>query len=738
MKLIKIQVNNYRMLKNIDLDLEENLSLVIGKNNCGKTSLLSVLDKFIGGQSSSNSFYYDDFNIDFKTLLFKAVEEGGNSWNTILPQGIEMYLYVQYDEKDNLTNIRPLMLDLDPDNNVVILKFEYTIEKSALLSLIDSFSSYYSRFKTNPDCKLGKSECFENFMKTKHRRYFQISKKAILYDVVHKKASDKDYKILDGASLDLSKIICFKYINARRDTVNKDNDETLSSLSGRYYEKTKPDGENPTIQKFEDALLDTDVSLTDIYQDLFKSVIKKVKKFGGIRENETVVKIISTLSQQQLLKGNTTVVYEADNHQLPESYNGLGYLNLISIIIEIETLLSEFRNDKDISTTPADINLLFIEEPEAHTHPQMQYVFIKNIKSLLKEGASGTDGKKKINLQTIITTHSSHIVSECDFDDIKYFQRISQTSIVSKNLKELELKYKDEDDPQDSHFKFLKQYLTLNYSEIFFADKAILFEGETERILLPAMMKKIDEEEPDPKEVPLLSQNISLIAAGAHSQIFDQFLSFIDIKTLIITDIDSGKKEIKADKNGTDRTLSFACPVSEGTITTNEALKHYYQLPLLEYKKGTQLQFFTSMLLEDKVLRGELKYDETSRKEKVIWSTNPEGKLMLVFQTSEETSYYPRSFEDAFFQINRDFIIENQATFVSLKHIDRFSELVANSTYRFSPYDLAESCVSSKASFALDVLLNSRRKDKCSYFNWRIPLYIKEGLLWLRKNPEMK
>ena len=55
----------------------------------------------------------------------------------------------------------------------------------------------------------------------------------------------------------------------------------------------------------------TDKALSGVYDGLFEKVIKKVKKFGGIRENETVVKIISTLSQQQLLKGNTTVVYES-------------------------------------------------------------------------------------------------------------------------------------------------------------------------------------------------------------------------------------------------------------------------------------------------------------------------------------------------------------------------------------------------------------------------------------------
>jgi len=728
MRLTKVQVNNFRMLKELDLDLEENLSLVIGKNNCGKTSLISVLDKFIGGKSSSNNFTYDDFNSSFKTTLFKIIEDDGVSWEDIQSKGIELYLFIRYDETDNFFNIRPLFFDLDPDNNMVILKFEYTIESDRLMSLIEAFNNYYSRFKVNPECK--KSECFDYFIKDRHRRYFQIYKKAIRYDMAHNTASDGEYKLFDATSpLDVSKILSFKYIGARRDTENKDNDGTLSSLSGKYYEKTKPNEESPTIQKFEDALLETDISLTEIYQGLFDNVIKKVKKFGGIRENETIVKFISTLSQQQLLKGNTTVVYEADNYQLPENYNGLGYLNLISMIIEIETLLSEFRNDKDSAAITTDINLLFVEEPEAHTHPQMQYVFIKNIKSLLQEGASGADGKKRIDLQTVITTHSSHIVAECDFDDIKYFQRVTPSSVISKNLKDLEIEYKNERVTQNNHYKFLKQYLTLNYAEIFFADKAILYEGETERILLPAMMRKIDEEEDDEKQAPLLSQNITLIESGAYSHIFDKFLSFIGIKTLIITDIDSGKQVKKIDKNNVERTVIEACPVDEGTLTTNGALKYYYyEVSLTQCKDRTQLAFFTDMQEKDKVL---LKMDGK-------WVANPEGNLMLIFQTKGADDYYPRSFEDAFFQINRLFIINNLDKFISLKKKCKVGRKAEEGKYQFDPYDLAKDCIDSKASFALDVLLNSEKNGKCSYSNWETPSYIKEGLLWLRNDSEEK
>lgn len=40
MHISKITVRNYRLLKDFSVDLEENLSLIVGKNNSGKTSLL--------------------------------------------------------------------------------------------------------------------------------------------------------------------------------------------------------------------------------------------------------------------------------------------------------------------------------------------------------------------------------------------------------------------------------------------------------------------------------------------------------------------------------------------------------------------------------------------------------------------------------------------------------------------------------------------------------------------------
>jgi len=42
MKIKQIQIENFRLLKNTIIDLEKDVSIVLGKNNSGKTSFLSI------------------------------------------------------------------------------------------------------------------------------------------------------------------------------------------------------------------------------------------------------------------------------------------------------------------------------------------------------------------------------------------------------------------------------------------------------------------------------------------------------------------------------------------------------------------------------------------------------------------------------------------------------------------------------------------------------------------------
>lgn len=696
MKVFKIKIENYRLLKSFSVDLEKDLSLVIGKNNTGKTSILSILDKFLS-HSDRNKFSFDDFNIDFKKELKAKIEaEEAILEGDYKGLGIRLRLFIEYTETDNLSNVSRVMMDLDPDNNVIVLDFEYSIDFTKYSRIRKEYREFEA--KENEKKKTKQNYSIRNaydFLRLHQADYFRINKRSLAYDPATKQASEDLSIDLDTEKISITDIINFKYISAKRDVANKEVDKTLSGQTSRIYRRTEAsDEQSKAVEDFKDKLSETDTHLSGIYKTLFDGIVKKVRDFGGVKINESEIEIISTLQHRELLEGNTTVVYkhDADNH-LPEHYNGLGYMNLISMIFEIEILVNEFKREKD--KKPADINLLFIEEPEAHTHPQMQYVFIKNIKKLLTEGIKREDGEHR-DLQYIISTHSACIVADSDFDGIKYLKRENGSGVIAKNLKDLKNEYTVE----TKQYQFLKQYLTISRAEIFFADKAILIEGDTERILIPTLMRKVDKEEENKyaasgeqdEHLPLLSQNISVIEVGAYSQIFERFIDFLGVKALVITDLDAvdgdGKK----------------CEVAVGVDYSNEAIKFFFNSPSLNDLKG----FTFSSKLFNKVGG--------------IWKNQADGKLSIVYQT-EEIGYNARSFEDAFIHINKDYVNDNKDSFRGLQNKVHFEN-------GLGAYELAEKCIKKKTHFALDILYHSNEKLS----NWTIPAYIKEGLLWLKKD----
>ncbi len=734
MHISKIDIFNYRLLRQTSVSCEKDLSLIIGKNNCGKTSFLSVLSKCVGNKSEVGNFDFNDFSTSFQKRLFSVIK-GKSSFKEDELTGIRVDFYIEYNDNDDLTNISKLMLDLEPKNTTVILRFEYVV-KSKLQKLIDEFAKY-EKDRSN----LTSEMAFDKFIKKNHKKFFEFMRYSVLYDYRAGKIDNTTFKLFDNKDIDLSRIISFDFVSARRNVSNS-TDLELSALASSYYEKSKNKEEsNATALNFEKKIDETDKAFDDIYLETFKNLMDKLSQFGGMKKNENVVKVISQIQMSRLLKDNTTVVYDDQSNFLPENYNGLGYLNLFSIIMKIETLMSDFRKDNKSDEQPADINLLFIEEPEAHTHPQMQYVFVKNIKNLLEAGKKINDAGETLNLQTFMTTHSSHIVAESDFDDIKYFVKEScgdGFNVISKNLKDLRTLYQKEKGEDNNHFKFLKQYLTLNRSEVFFADKIILIEGETERILLPAMIKKIDND--NDYEIPLMSQNISVIEVGNYSEVYSSFIKFIGTKTLIITDIDTYK--LKNNKDGAAKKTVTPCRVVEGKYTSNSALKFYLKDQLTN-KKGSQKDILINLTLEDKIISACEICNKKSGENELIWKADKDGKVLIVYQTNEVNDegvcYNARSFEDAFFHINRRLFTgwDEDDEKKAEKCAEKFQGL-KNTEFLFDgtkdSFDLAEKCVNKKPSLAMDILLNSESDDEKDFINWQVPQYIREGLEWLQKD----
>ena len=106
------------------INIASTTTLLVGKNNSGKTTVFEALDKLVNGNSDSNSkpkFTFDDFNYEY---IKKLVEEYGNDKYDVLPS-IEFVLTIGLDKgKDDLiVNLGHFIpIGYDPDEIKIFAK----------------------------------------------------------------------------------------------------------------------------------------------------------------------------------------------------------------------------------------------------------------------------------------------------------------------------------------------------------------------------------------------------------------------------------------------------------------------------------------------------------------------------------------------------------------------------------------------------------------------------------------
>lgn len=685
MYLKKMLVKNFRLLKNFELEFKEELSLVIGKNNCGKTSALIIMDKML----NSSKIMWEDINLECQKDIYKNIISEQDSVASL--EAVNLKLFIEYNENDSYRNIQKFMMDLNPDNNIIVLEFISIMPINKIIKLKDIIK----------DKKIENFVSFSKFISKNFSNYFETKKYSRGFDIESDQITSARSEEIDNK--DIQKVIKVLGIRADRAVSNDDRNHVLSGLTSKYFSsyKAAKDESGLIFTKLEETLEEADKELYKIYNGeqsesgesidgIFSDVIGVIKNYGGT-ESGIDIAIESSISEKNLLSDNTNLSYrQGEDCSLPETYNGLGYLNLIGILFEIETKIQELFEQ------PADINLLYIEEPEAHTHPQLQYVFIRNIKSHIATHRNKFLREKNKQLQILITSHSSHIVSECNFDDIIYLKR-EGNEVIAKSFNSLKDKYGGD---EQQGFKFVKQYLTINRSELFFADKAICIEGDTERILMPMMMHKIDNKETSSGDtVPLLSQNISVIEAGAHSHVFVPLFDFLGIKVLIITDIDAANKN--------DDGKYVKSHPKDAKYTSNASIKIFFKYAGLDTSEN-QFRELVEKRSEDKI----------------------QDNIRIAYQVPEtDGGYQASSFEDAFIALNKEFILKNKEGLYEYGALKNFNESDISSDY----YNFALNKVAKKSAFASSLLYfddeNGQENEK-----WNVPQYIEEGLLWLRNN----
>lgn len=671
MLLQEIRVKNFRILEDFSFKPNSEFSLIVGKNNTGKTSVITVLEKMLIGKASD--FNWNDISILKQDEIFNLFHN--NNINNTSIDLITLQLIIEYNDSDSFKEIQKFILDLNPDNNKFMIELKVFLDEIAISEITENLKRR----------NISDKEKFFLYMRKCSHNYYKFIANAV-------KEPFDESSIRERVFInDVNKVINIYGINASRDVSNNKKMKKLSRLFNEYYETMYPrskksntyEGSNEDRIKEDSCCFDLenviskfDHTLSELYNKkdgLFSELKNNIKKYSG--KDGVNIRIDSNLSEQSLFSYNTILHYETDNNIfLPENHNGLGYLNIISILVEVEINIIKSLNNK------SNINIFYIEEPEAHTHPQLQYIFINRIKHFIDE-------YKNNNFQFILTTHSPHILSKCQSQDIIYFK---------KHLNNITVNYfKDILDDKNNDFHFMKNYFTVLNSEIFFADKIICVEGNTERILLPAMLSKVDEKYQD--YIPLLSQHISIIEMATYSYLFKKIFEFIDVKVLIITDIDP----VKLTKNNKGNNKWMKCDPNKNNLeelrTANSTLKSFFgkEANIKELKNKTN---------QDKIFN---------------------SNIRISYQIPEDNiDYQPSTFEDSFICKNIDFLSEN----LKQEYINELEDIISE-----NPHDYLEIAkkISSKAKFASN-LLYLYLKDKNN--SWELPKYIEEGLLWLKQN----
>lgn len=664
MHIQKVGIKNFRLLREVSLTLEPGSTTIVGRNNSGKTSLTELFWRILA--ATTPIFKFEDFSLMahdefWNALILKLANADNQLIRDTLPS-IEIKLWFSYEQgAAALGALSDLVIDLNPDCTEALAVARYQLKDGAVAQLFAGLT-FDPAQPTDPQktafCKAIKERISSLFVAT-------------LAAVDPNDATN--VKPLDWSQL--RAVISSGFINAQRgldDVTHKERDvlgKVLESLLGTAMSASATANDQLIATNLKTAVQEMQTSIDGGFNQQLNQLLPAFTLFGYPGLADPDLRTETTLDVQRLLSNHTRVHYAGVNGiNLPEAYNGLGARNLIFILLR---LLEFYKAYIAQESSPA-IHIIFIEEPEVHLHPQMQEVFVSKLTAIAQVFADTFNQGKAWPVQFVVTTHSSHVANRAPFDSLRYFFATStdqRPNVRSTQIKDLRMGLGG---VPAADREFLHKYMTLTRCDLLFADKAILIEGATERILLPKIIARLDAAA-GAAEPKLSSQYVSVVeVGGAYAHLFFPLLSFLELRSLVITDLDT------VDANN-DRK---ACMVAQGTHTSNACIKTWFNdaditpAALLAHQPNTKVQ----------------------------------ANRRIAYQIPEvDAGPCGRSFEDAF-------VLANQALptfgFAGVADDARAAHAWAQAV-----------AINKKSDFALRFAI---QED-----NWIVPRYLAEGLRWL-------
>lgn len=739
MHLNAIRIQNFRRLRDVVIDLDNDISIFVGSNNSGKTSVAQVLQLFLSPSREKFTLH------DISASTWSNIEAFSNGDDGVVLPEISVDLWFGVEATD-LHRVIDLLPSLSWQGTCVGIRITFSpVDADATLirfreAQATALAAVAAAIEEGGEAAGGEAfvpwpKSLTDFLTTELTREYEfryyVLDKARFDNGFHELAGYQPLQILpdkgptgkarSGKDI-VNSLIRFDFLQAQRhlsDSSGGNRTEELSRHLSRFYKRN--------LEKCADdyevmrALLESEKLMNGHLEDVFSETLDRLAKLGYPGLTNPSLKIMSDLNPAILMSGQdgAQVHYVLDDDlTLPDKYSGLGFKNLIYMVVEILDLHNQWM---DIVDMRPPLHIVFIEEPEAHLHTQLQQVFVNKVLDLLT-----IDGEDKhcYTSQLVLTTHSAHLLYERGFQPIRYFRREHGGAQQSTSVLNLSKFYAETQNPTRD---FLERYLKLTHCDLFFADAAILVEGNVERLLMPLMIEKAA---PRLKEAYLSVLEIG----GAFGYRFQTLIDFLGITTLIVTDLDSVRglplapeeeaapievveaEEIEIDEyedideedDGGPKIGSTCRVETLDAVTSNETL--------IQWLPGEKR--IDSLLAATEQSKTQVRADNTSATVHVCYQTQ-----VTVTRGEDELQLTGRTLEEAFVFENLVWSqdIANKDLKIRVKSSDgpTLTVTAARLHTRIHGDNFK------KTDFALALLT----KDPES---WAVPRYIREGLEWLQ------
>ncbi len=755
MKLQAYRLRNYRRLHDVVIELDDKISIFVGANNSGKTSAAQGLYSMLRGDAASFELF------DFSAILWAEIDNIGNALPgdvdspKLLP-AITLDLWFRVGDAD-LGVAMPLLPSTDWEGKCVGIRVSF--EPKDPYDLVKNYRELREKttaaaMKLAAKAAVGAApaaggvtdykpwpQTLTKFLTkelTKHYgfRYYVLDERE--FNGYKEKSAGYIPQELAGdrkGDAILKSLVKVDFLRAQRHLDDPQGGgtaaraENLSSRLSKFYERN--------LEKREDdhqALQALDVSekeLNSHLKNVFSDTLEQLKKLGYPGVNNPDIVIRAALDPSKVLGQSAKVHYVVPGGgeaQLPDSYNGLGFKNLVYMVVELIDLHERWSKEKD---DRPPLHLVFVEEPEAHLHAQVQQVFVRNVLRLLEENH---ENESFFHTQVVVTTHSPHILYERGFSPIRYFRRVSAEMEHHTDVRNLS-RFKAGEEEKEA-LAFLQRYLKLTHCDLFFSDAAILVEGNVERLLVPAMIESCAER--------LRSSALTILeVGGAFAHRFRELVEFIGITTLVITDLDSVLIKVPAATGAA--ALAASQEDEEDDLKVFEAEEEDgggeggvdLGVKKISKKRGKTCEAHTP----DAVTANQTLISWIPKKRTVeeLWAVGDAEKVhaldsgkahvRVAYQTKVKVTVNEvtaelcgRTLEEAFGLENAEWCQDekNAAVGLKLRSAAKTPQELATGLHK-----RVVSKSFDKTRFALEVLASGSLKG------WKVPAYICEGLTWL-------